>query len=177
MNSRTKTFVLLAALILWMSHSYAQTPAPVTNPTGSAAAAPTTQPSEVVTNQPAVPTTEVPSPAEPPHSQEQVQWALGVSMLIEYLKKSKYFPFLRDRMEGNTLAVVGFLSAVCTTIGINMSINGSFWSQQGLDVTFAHVSWVTFKEVAWQWIAQQGWYLAVVKKAQEVGGFSKPVNA
>lgn len=176
----TRHRIAFALCILFVLTSvYAQQVPPPTVATPQVAApatpasqVPATQPGEVIANQPAVPTTEVPSPAAPNHSTEQAQWALGVVMLLEYLKKSKYVTFIQKETSSATLAVIGFITAVATALTINISISGNFWDPSGADITFAHVSWVAFKDVAWQWIVQQGWYVGLIKRAKDVGGLT-----
>src|SRR5258705_233540 len=165
--------MILAVFVTWMALPPAQHPPRVPGeqnaPSPPPAATPTTTPSQVTTNQQAVPTTEVPSPAEPPHSTEQAQWALGVSLLLEYLKKTKWFKPITDGTSGRIMAAVGFATAVLTALSIKVSIHGSFWDAGGMDVSFGHISWVMFTDVPWQWITQQAWYLAVVKRGQTLG--------
>lgn len=164
-----RQIVIVVFALVFFSTIHAQQPsttpgaATATVEVGSSAV-PATPPSAVKPDQPAVPTTNVPSPAEPSNAPEQVKWALGVMFFYEWLKKSKWFPWIHDNLTSRAQAWIGFLFALVTAVGINITIHGSIFDASGADITFAHVSFTAIKDVAFQWISQQGWYTLLMKQ-------------
>lgn len=116
-----------------------------------------------VSNQPAVAVTEVKSPAAPAHYTDQALWALMVSFMLQYLKKSSWFVWLTPQTEKRVQAQIGFIAAFLTAAGIHFAVTGSVLDGGGASITITGLSINAFKDVAWQWTAQQAWYQAVVK--------------
>lgn len=115
-------------------------------------------------NMPAVSVKELPSPAAPSHAPEQVEWGLIASYAYQYIKKSKLFTFITPETSGRIQALVGFGLAAVTAAGIHFSVTGSLLDGSGAAITITGVSLDAFKDIAWQWAAQQGWYDMVVSK-------------
>ena len=113
----------------------------------------------------AVPTQEVTSPAAPAHWPDQVLWALAGTQLLEYLKRSKWFPWLSPRTTARIKAQWGFGMALLTAAGIHYVIQGSFFSSDGVAITISGVSFAAFKDLAIQWSSQQGWYQLIVERS------------
>lgn len=156
---------LLIALCMFAVWSYgppafAQDDVPVV-----VAPAPATQPSDIVVDQPATPTTEVPSPAAPQHASESVMWALIASYVMKWLMNTTWFPLLSTTTSSQVKAIWGFAFAFLTAIGISVAVTGSIFDVGGASITFANISWQAFKDVAWQWAAQQGWFDLIVKRS------------
>lgn len=115
---------------------------------------------------PAVPVTEVPSPAEPDHAKEQLMWALMASYLLQWLKKTAWFPWLTTEVSSRVQAAWGFALAVATAFGVHIAVQGSFHTAEGAAITITGLSLTVFKDVAWQWASQQGWYDLIVKQTK-----------
>ena len=115
-------------------------------------------------SQEAVPTKEVPSPAAPSNMPESVGWALGATYIYEYLKKSGWFTPIAEKSSSRAKAVFGFVMAFLTAAGIQFAVSGSVFDAGGASVTFTGITLTGIKDVLFQWIAQQGWYDALVHK-------------
>lgn len=114
--------------------------------------------------QQAVAVTTVPSPAAPQNPIEQIGWALAVSMLLRYLTNKKWFTFLTPESTAQVKAVWGFVAAFTTAAGIHLVVNGNPFSKAGVSVGLTGLSFDALKDVGWQWVSQQAWYEALVKK-------------
>lgn len=163
MKNPTQRFFLIAVLmfIAWNAGFLVRAQEPVVPVPAEAV-----PPSEVIPDQPALPTTEVPSPAAPDHSGDQVMWALIASYFMNHLKRTKWFPLLSEQTTSQVKAFWGFGLAVLTAFGINVAISGSVFAETGMAVTITGISWKVFKDVVWQWAAQQGWYDLIVRRGQ-----------
>lgn len=167
-------FVAVLALVLApMALVRAQPPEPatvtITTP-ATTAEAPVTKPSEVKSDQGAVPTVDVPSGAEPTNAPAQFMWAGVAAFFLEWLKKTKLFPWLTEETSSRLKAVWGFLVAVATAVGISVAVQGSVLDPHGATITLSGISANAFKNIAWQWTAQQGWYRVAVKRATDALG-------
>jgi len=129
-------------------------------------AAPTVNPD--LPSQPAVSVREVSSPAAPSHYGDQAIWALMVSFLIQYLKKSPWFGWITPQTSARIQTQFGFVAALLTAAGIHFAVSGSFLDGGGASVTVSGLSINAVKDVAWQWASQQGWYRLIVKEPKEV---------
>lgn len=127
-----------------------------------------TTPSENVPSQQAVAVKEVESPAAPSHYDDQALWALVMSFIIQYLKKSKWFGWITPESPARLKAQFGFIMAMLTTAGVHFAITGSIFEGGGASITITGLSFSAFKDVVWQWTAQQAWYQAVVSKTVPV---------
>lgn len=164
LNATLVVIAVLCALGLGrLSAQQAPTQSPVVNAPGTV---PDATPS--VPTVPAVTVTEVKSPAAPAHFQEQAIWALLASFLIQYLKKSRWFGFINEQSPQRLKATFGLIVALLTAAGVHLAVSGSLWSDGGATVTVTGLSFNVFKDAAWQWGAQQGWYNAVVKEPREI---------
>lgn len=166
---------LVAALALGAG-AFAQQ-SPQTQEPGSAvvsvpATIPQTNPSQPTQN--AVAVKEVESPAAPSHATDQAIWALMVSLLIQYLKKAPWFGLLSDDSSSKVKSAVGFAAALLTAAGIHLAVSGSVFDGGGASITVTGLSVNAFKDVAWQWASQQGWYRAVVKEPKEIAVVQAP---
>jgi len=170
MSHPMQRFFLIAVLmyIAWNAGFLVRAQEPVPVPDVAV-----TPPSEVIPDQPALPTTEVPSPAAPDHSGDQVMWALIASYFMNHLKRTAWFPLLSEKTTSQVKAFWGFGLAVLTSFGINVAINGSVFDDTGMALTITGISWKVFKDVAWQWAAQQGFYDMVVRRGRSLS--SEPV--
>jgi hypothetical protein len=140
-----------------------QQPAPVVTVPGAAPVANPELPS-----QPAVSVKEVSSPAAPAHYGDQAIWALMVSFLIQWLKKSPWFGFITPQSSAALQARFGFLAAFLTAAGIHFAITGSVLDGGGASISITGITLTGVKDVLWQWAAQQGWYRMLVKEPKEV---------
>lgn len=162
MTRRYALIALVFALLsvrLWSQQPAPTQPAPVVEVPGTIP----TPATEDRPSQSAVPVKEVPSPAAPSNGQEAIGWGLGAALLVEYLKKKKWFTFLNDDSSEKAKAIFGFLSALFTTAGIQFAVSGSIFDAGGASVTATGITLVGVKDVLFQWIVQQGWYLALIK--------------
>lgn len=161
----------LVALVLGASAAFAQLNPPQAQPGGSpVVSVPATipAPSPTQATQNAVAVKEVESPAAPSHATDQAIWALMVSLLMQYLKKAPWFTLLSDQTSSRTKSLVGFAAALLTAAGIHFAVSGSIFEGGGASITVTGLSLNAFKDLAWQWAAQQGWYRAVVKEPKEI---------
>jgi len=162
------TFVIVAAALIIVgpftgaSFVTAQTAPVVTVPGTPAAVSPD------VPSQPAVSVKEVSSPAAPSHYGDQAIWALMVSFLIQWLKKSPWFGWITPQTSARIQTQFGFIAALVTAAGIHFAISGSLLDGGGASVTVSGLSINAVKDVAWQWAAQQAWYRQLVKEPREV---------
>lgn len=175
----TKKLIIAAALALGLSSTavVAQSNAPQQQAPGSTvvsvpATIPSPNPDQAQQN--AVAVKEVESPAAPTHATDQVIWALMVSLLIQYLKKAPWFTLLSDETSSRVKAFVGFAAALLTAAGIHFAVSGSIFDGGGASITVTGLSVNAFKDLAWQWAAQQGWYRAVVKEPKEIALVQAP---
>lgn len=136
-------------------------PGPVVNTPGTVPAA---KPGADVPSQPAVAVTEVKSPAAPAHYTDQALWALMVSFLIQFLKKSPWFQWITPASSRRLKTQFGFLAAFMTAAGIHFAVSGSVLDDGGLSLSVSGLTLNAMKDVLWQWAAQQGWYRAIVKE-------------
>ncbi len=143
-----------------------QEPAPTApalqNPASPVTSVPGTMPvvAPGAKTQAAVAVTTVPSPASPSHVPEQLEWAAGLSYLFERIKQ-----WLEKRgyvLSATTKAQIGAMVAIITAAGIHFGVSGSFFDGDGA-VTITGLSFNAFKDIAFQWIAQQGIYDKIVK--------------
>lgn len=167
-----RTLVFLACLVVLSGQTVsAQDPAPTGSPTVEVPGSPP----DVDPDRPttvAVQTQEVPSPAAPDHYSDQALWALLVAQLYEYLKRTKWFSWVTPQSTSRMKTQFGFLLAVITAAGINFAVSGNLY--EGASITISGLSLNAFKDVAWQWGAQQAWYKLVVKEPREVAVTAKP---
>jgi len=163
------TFVIVAAVLITVGPFtaatvvMAQQQAPVVTVPGTPAAV-----SPDVPSQPAVSVKEVSSPAAPSHPVDQAYWALMISFLIQWLKKSPWFGWITPQTSARIQTQFGFIAAALTTVGIHFAISGSVLDGGGASITVTGLSVNAAKDVAWQWAAQQGWYRLLVKEPKEV---------
>jgi hypothetical protein len=169
-----KKSIVAAALVLALcataSAQIDQPKGPQQQPAGSPvvsvpATIPQANPDQPTQN--AVAVKEVESPAAPSHATDQAIWALMVSLLMQYLKKAPWFTLLSDRTSSRAKSLVGFCAALLTAAGIHFAVSGSIFDGGGASITVTGLSMNAFKDLAWQWAAQQGWYRAVVKEPKE----------
>jgi hypothetical protein len=121
------------------------------------------QPNPAQPQQNAVAVKQVESPAAPSHFGDQAIWALMVSFAIQWLKKSPWFGWITPDSSKRLKAQFGFLAAFLTAAGIHFAVSGSILDGGGASITVTGLSVNAFKDVAWQWASQQGWYRLVVK--------------
>ena len=121
-----------------------------------------------IPSQPAVSVKEVTSPAAPSHYGDQAIWALMVSLLIQWLKKTPWFGWIRADTPARIQTQFGFVAAFLTAAGIHFAVSGSVLDGGGASITVTGLSVNAFKDIAWQWASQQAWYQLVVKDPKEV---------
>lgn len=171
MHKRLTIFALaLVAALALGAGAFAQQ-SPQTQAPGSAvvsvpATIPETNPAQPTQN--AVAVKQVESPAAPSHASDQAIWALMVSLAIQYLKKAPWFGLLSDSSSSQLKSAIGFAAALLTAAGIHLAVSGSVFDGGGASITVTGLSVNAFKDLAWQWAAQQGWYRAVVKEPREL---------
>lgn len=136
-----------------------QSTSPITTVPGSVSPVATGAPSQT-----AVAVTTVPSPASPSHVPEQIEWALAMSMLMRFVMKKGWISFLTPTASGRIKAVCGFLLATTTAAGIHFVVSGSLLDGNGASITITGLSMDAFKDIGFQWVSQQTWYEALVKK-------------
>lgn len=136
-----------------------ETTSPIANVPGTL-----TTPAPGSPSQTAVVTTTVPSPASPQHVPEQVMWALAMSYALSYLTKKGWLSFLTPESSARVKAFCGFLVAAGTAAGIHFAVSGTLLDGQGVSFTITGLSVDAFKDIGFQWVSQQAWYSAVVKK-------------
>jgi hypothetical protein len=161
-----------AALVLvalsYYAPLWAQPPDAATSPgvpvtTPAAASAPQTdKPAPNVSVEKALPVQEVPSPASPTHLTAQAFWAVLAAYALQNAKRFKFIPWWNDHLDGRVQAAVGFATALATAAGIHFYVTGSFLDG-GASITITGLSLDAFKDVAWQWVAQQIAYDKLVK--------------
>ncbi len=115
-------------------------------------------------SQTVVPVTNVSSPAAPANPMDQVMWALAMSYVLQFVKKSKWFSFITPLSSARVQAFWGFIVAAATAGGIHFVVNGSFFSHDGIAYSLSGLSFDGIKDIGFQWASQQGWYDLVVKK-------------
>ena len=113
---------------------------------------------------PAVAVTSVPSPAAPQNPLDQMMWAAAMAYVIQFLKKKAWFTFLTPASEARTKAIWGFCVAAATAAGIQLVVNGSFFTTGGVSVGVTGLSFDAFKDVGFQWLSQQIAYDGLVKR-------------
>jgi hypothetical protein len=158
-----KRCAIVVCMLITGATIYAQQPPPVVTVPGTPQ-----QVSPDVPSQPAVSVKEVSSPAAPANYGSQVIWALAVSLLIQWLKKSPWFGWIRPDTSARIQTQFGFIAACLTTAGIHFAVSGNPLIGDGASITVTGLSINAFKDLAWQWSAQQGWYQLVVKDPKEV---------
>lgn len=169
-TSRFLLFLSLGCVLLWgtLTAQTLTTPAlaqPQAPPVVTVPGSVSPPPAADVHSQPAVAVTEVKSPAAPAHYTDQALWALMVSFLIQWLKKSPWFGWITPETSSRIKTQFGFLVALLTAAGIHFAVSGSLLDGGGASITVSGLSLNALKDVAWQWTAQQAWYQAVVKDA------------
>lgn len=172
-----KRLIIAAGLVLILGGFALAQQGPQAQPSGSpVVSVPATipQPNPDQPTQNAVAVKEVESPAAPAHAQDQALWALMVSLLIQYLKKAPWFTLLSDASSSRLKSAVGFAAALLTAAGIHLAVSGSVFDGGGASITVTGLSLNAFKDVAWQWASQQGWYRAVVKEPKEIALVQAP---
>jgi len=112
----------------------------------------------------AVPVKEVPSPAAPSNPQEAVGWGLGAALIVDYLKKKKWFTFLTETSTARAKSIFGFVAAFLTAAGIQFTVSGSVLDAGGAAVTLTNITLVGIKDVLFQWIVQEGWYRGLIQR-------------
>jgi len=176
----TKRLIIALALVLALGASafaQLQPNAPQTQPSGSPvvsvpATIPSPNPSQPTQN--AVAVKDVESPAIPSNAAAQAMWALAMSLLMQYLKKAPWFKLFSDQTSSRVKSFIGFAAALLTAAGIHLSVSGSIFDGGGASITVTGMSLNAFRDLAWQWAAQQGWYLAFVKRPREGALVSAP---
>lgn len=136
---------------------------PVTTPAAAGTPEATKPMPNVPANQ-AMPVQQMPSPASPDNVQDQVLWGLIVSYGLQYLKKVKWFGLVNDDSDGRLKAQLGFVSAFLTATGIHIAVGGNLLEHAGATVTITGLSLDVFKDVVFQWAAQQAWYDGLVRR-------------
>lgn len=165
-----KRLIFAVALVAALgAGAFAQQPPQTQAPGSATVSVPATipQPDPSQPTQNAVAVKEVESPAAPSHANDQAIWALMVSLVIQYLKKAPWFGLLSDQSSARVKSAVGFVAAMLTAAGIHLAVSGSVFDGGGASITVTGLSMNAFKDLAWQWAAQQGWYRAVVKEPRE----------
>lgn len=171
-TKRSDVYLSLAILVLsvaWLLPLAAQGPAagpptsqvPITQVPGTPPTVAPGQPS-----QPAVTVTTAQSPAAPDHPIEQIEYGLAASLFLQWLKKKRWLTFLTPDATAQIQAICGFVVAFATAAGIHFAVTGSVLADSGAAITISGISWDAIKDVGFQWVSQQGWYLAVVKEAK-----------
>jgi hypothetical protein len=153
---------LLYALPLARAQGNAQVPTPQPPIVTVPGTTPPVSPS--VASQPAVSVTEVKSPAAPAHYGDQALWALMIGLLVQWLKRSPWFGWITPASSARLKTQFGFLAAFLTAAGIHFAVSGSVLDGGGASLTVSGLSLNAFKDVLWQWAAQEGWYRAVIKE-------------
>ena len=174
-----RTVLIVALLCVGLSVSLFGQQPPPTSGTSPVVTVPGTPPnvSPEIPSQPAVSVKEVTSPAAPSHYSDQAIWALMVSLLIQWLKKSPWFGWITPATSARIQTQFGFLAAFLTAAGIHFAVSGSILDGGGASLTVTGLSINAFKDVAWQWASQQGWYQLVVKDPKEVTLVAPDVKA
>lgn len=111
-----------------------------------------------------VATVPAPSPAVPNHLTDQMVWALIASYGLQFLKNCKWFTPLTPESKKGVQAAWGAALAFLTTAGVHFTIEGSFFSEGGIQIGATGISAYVLKEGLWQWASQQGWYDLIVSK-------------
>lgn len=154
-------FVFVAALLVYAAPLMGQQP-PAQNPASPVTTVPGTVP-EVAPGAPsqsAVAVTTVPSPASPQHVPEQIEWALACAYALQMAKKTG---LIKPDVDAKVKAMIGGVVAVATAAGIHIGVSGSFFHGDGA-LTVTGLSFNAFKDIGFQWVAQQAWYDGLVKK-------------
>jgi len=115
-------------------------------------------------SQPAIAVTTVPSPASPQNPTDQIIWALAMSYLLRYVTTKRWLSFLTPDATARVKAICGFVVAFCTAAGIHLAVNGSPLDGHGATITISGLSFDVLKDVGFQWVSQQAWFDALVKK-------------
>jgi hypothetical protein len=149
--------ILLATGVVGHAQETKSQPPVVTVPGTTPAVSPS------VPSQPAVAVTEVKSPAAPAHYTDQAIWALMVSLLLQYLKKTNWFTPFSNASSARIKSFIGFAAAFVTAAGIHFAVSGNILDG-GASITISGVSVNALKDVLWQWASQQAWYRTVVKE-------------
>jgi hypothetical protein len=116
-------------------------------------------------NQSAVSVQEVKSPAAPSHYTDQAIWGIMASFVLRYVTKKAWFPWLTEQSSTRLKTQFGFVVAFLTAAGIHFAVSGSVLDG-GAAITVSGLSINAFKDLAWQWTAQQTAYQLVVKEAK-----------
>jgi hypothetical protein len=170
MTRHLRLFIIVFALLIGVGlYASAQQPPP-TSGGAPVVTVPGTPPnvSPDIPSQPAVAVKEVTSPAAPSHYGDQAIWALMVSFLMQWLKKSPWFGWITPATSARIQTQFGFLAAFLTAAGIHFAVSGSVLDGGGASITVTGLSVNAVKDIAWQWASQQAWYRMVVKEPKEV---------
>lgn len=116
-----------------------------------------------VASQKAVAVTTVPSPASPTHVPEQIEWGLAASFLMRFVMRKGWLAFITPAATERMKVVCGFVVAAITAAGIHFAVSGNFMDG-GASITISGLSFDAFKDIGFQWISQQAWYEALVKR-------------
>ncbi len=159
--------VLIAVVLMFTAGAHGQPaqPAPTTSSAVTTVPGTIAPPAPGAPTQPAIAVTSVPSPASPQNPTDQVMWALAMSYLLKYLTQKGWLSFLTPTSSSRIKAFVGFVVAFGTAAGIHLAVNGSLFDAHGAEFTVTGLSFDALKDVGFQWVAQQGWYDTIVKKA------------
>ncbi len=165
MKRLTALVLVLAGCVYYAPLLRSQVPAqgqpgsPITTVPGTVA-----PPAEGAPTTPAVAVTSVPSPAAPQNPLDQMMWAAAMAYVIQFLKKMPWFTLLTPQTEARTKAVLGFIVATCTAVGIHLVVNGSFFTASGVSLGVTGLSFDAFKDIGFQWLSQQIAYDGLIRK-------------
>ncbi len=162
MSRRIAVTLFVAALAIAAVPAAAwQEPAPQVPITQVPGTPPTVAPGQP--SQPAVTVTTVQSPAAPAHPADSVAWGLAAALFLQWVKKKRWLAFFTPEVTSRLQSLCGFAAAFATAAGIHFAVTGSVLDNGGAALTISGISWDAIKDVGFQWVSQQGWYLAVVK--------------
>ncbi len=167
MTGRDRGILCAALVVLVLAFTTGARGQPPPTPSSTVTTVPGTiqPPAPGAPTQPAIAVTSVPSPASPQNPTDQVMWALAMSYLLKYLTQKGWLSFLTPTSSARIKAFVGFVVAFGTAAGIHLAVNGSLFDAHGAQFTITGLSFDALKDVGFQWVAQQGWYDTIVKKA------------
>ncbi len=151
--------ILVACLSSTVHGQLSQQESPVVNVPGTPSVV-----SPNIPSQSAVTVKQAESPAAPSHYGDQAIWALMVSFVLQWLKKSPWFGWITPDSSARLKTQFGFLAAFLTAAGIHFAVSGSMLDGGGAAITMSGLSVNAVKDVAWQWASQQGWYRLLVKE-------------
>jgi len=100
----------------------------------------------------------------PEHVGSQVSTGIMVSYILYVLKKAPWFKFLTDDMSAKVQATWGAVAATLTAAGVHLATTGSFLDGAGFSITVTGLSANVIRDIAFQWMSQQGWYDFVLRQ-------------